>query len=115
MGPLGNNRFDDVDICKDVTIGKDMERSYLHKPSTRWSQIDEYGQNHPLETTELIELGLSNIEKELRLIPSEKKTAWTTAQSLCPDLVGDNHKLLFLRCEVFDAAVSFLLALWLNT
>jgi len=63
---------------------------------------DEYGQIHQRETPKFISLSLSNLDKKLQKIPDGKKEAWALAQNRCPDLVGDSHKLMFLRCEVFD-------------
>jgi len=57
---------------------------------------------------------LSNLDNELRKTPRDEKTAWIYALQECPDLVGDSHKLLFLRCEVFraDLAASRIVKYW---
>lgn len=66
---------------------------------------DVYGQVHPVETPELLESKKVELEQELDLIPPEEKTDWLEAQAKC-DFVGDDFKLKFLRCEVFNADVS---------
>eukprot|EP00574_Skeletonema_japonicum_P012968 CAMPEP_0201713528 /NCGR_PEP_ID=MMETSP0593-20130828/339_1 /ASSEMBLY_ACC=CAM_ASM_000672 /TAXON_ID=267983 /ORGANISM="Skeletonema japonicum, Strain CCMP2506" /LENGTH=303 /DNA_ID=CAMNT_0048202685 /DNA_START=23 /DNA_END=934 /DNA_ORIENTATION=+ len=61
-----------------------------------------YGQRpQPIETPEFLSTKYTELESELSKIPPEKKTAWTYATQNCPLLVGESHKLMFLRCEVF--------------
>jgi len=69
---------------------------------------DIYGQVHPVETEQLLADKRVELEEELSKIPSEDKTDWMEAQTKCEDqsLVGDDFKLKFLRCEVFNADVS---------
>jgi len=70
------------------------------------AQADVYGQIHPVETPELIANGLTNLEEELSKIPDKKKKALQQALIECPDVVNDSHKLMFLRCEVFNAKLA---------
>ena len=65
-----------------------------------------YGQVHPEETPDLLSNGQEALEKELNKIPIESKTGWLKANKQCLALVNEEHKLLFLRCEVFNAKVS---------
>lgn len=68
---------------------------------------DVYGQVHPVETPELLKTKRSEMETELDLIPPDEKQAWMQALAKCDEsLVGDDFKLKFLRCEVFNADVS---------
>jgi len=67
---------------------------------------DIYGQSHPIETPALIAEGFANLERELGKIPMKDKTAYIRAAKECPDVVNDAHKLMFLRCEVFNADLA---------
>lgn len=69
-------------------------------------EADVYGQIHPVESPSMIETGLSNLEKELSLISDEAKKALDRAIEKCPEVVNDRHKLMFLRCEVFNADLA---------
>lgn len=69
---------------------------------------DVYGQVHPIESDELLVAKLRDLEEELGLIATEDKTHWMQAMAKCPELVADDSKLKFLRCEVFNADVSTL-------
>lgn len=68
-----------------------------------------YGQIHPVETPELIGHGQAALQDELEKLSSEKKQGWLKAKEKCPDIVNDEqHTLLFLRCEVFNADLAAL-------
>lgn len=68
---------------------------------------DIYGQVHPVETPELIEQKLKDFRHELDLIPPNKRVNAILADEKCPDIVNDDvFKLLFLRCEVFNADLA---------
>lgn len=68
------------------------------------SAPDEYGHVHPNETQSLVRSKLEDLELELAKL--SKKDAYEQAQTKCPDQLTDAFKLMFLRCEVFDAIVS---------
>ena len=44
--------------------------------------------------------------KELDKLDEETKNGWDQAKVKCPNLVGEEHRLMFLRCEVFNEEVS---------
>lgn len=68
---------------------------------------DVYGQVHPVETPELLAAKRLEMEVELEQIPPEEKQAWMQALAKCDEsLVGDEAKLKFLRCEVFNADLA---------
>ncbi len=67
---------------------------------------DVYGQVHPLETKELLATKLQELEDELHQLPMEEKSEWMEALAKCPELVAEDFKLKFLRCEVFNSDVS---------
>jgi hypothetical protein len=70
---------------------------------------DMYGQVHPIETPELIAQKLVEFETELSKLSSgtsSEKAHVTQAEALCPELLTDDFKLMFLRCEVFNADLA---------
>jgi hypothetical protein len=70
-------------------------------------QPDVYGQVHPVETPELIAAKLKEFDQLVATLPVTKKTRYiAAAQAKCPDLLTDDFKLLFLRCDVFDCAAA---------
>jgi hypothetical protein len=71
------------------------------------SDADIYGQRHPIESTDLIGSKLMELDDELSKLTAEDAEGWTQAKEKCSsDLVDDDFKLMFLRCEVFNADVS---------
>lgn len=70
------------------------------------TEPDIYGQCHPVETPELIAQGFANLDAELAKIPIQDKAVLMRAMKECPDVVNDKHKLMFLRCEVFNADLA---------
>ena len=67
---------------------------------------DKYGQRYPIENDTLIELELANFEYQSKLLDSAEKVALTEATRRCPELLTKEFKLMFLRCECFNAKVS---------
>ena len=76
------------------------------KMKVEFTKEDCYGQKHPIESDQLIQIKLKELEVELEKIPSDEKELWEQAKTKCPDLADDEHRLMFLRCEVFNADVS---------
>lgn len=56
------------------------------------------------ETPELIEKALADFEVELEKI--DDKPEVLDANERCPEQLDDKFKLLFIRCEAFNAKVS---------
>jgi hypothetical protein len=69
---------------------------------------DIYGQIHPLESPDLLDRKLQELEATLDKLPTKTTANLTKAKEKCPELLDDDFQLLFLRCEVFDADVSLL-------
>lgn len=67
---------------------------------------DIYGQLHPVETLELIERKQKEFLQELEHLPADKKKNALLANERCPSLVTDEFRLMFLRCEVFNADLA---------
>jgi hypothetical protein len=67
---------------------------------------DIYWQLHPNETPELIAGKHKEFETEIGKLPADAKKNLNQAQERCPELLTDDFKLMFLRCEVFNAGVS---------
>jgi hypothetical protein len=74
--------------------------------STNDQTPDVYGQVHPVETQELIAIKLKEFVEEVAKLPDDKVLCLKQAQDICPHLLDDDFKLIFLRCEVFNADVS---------
>lgn len=73
---------------------------------TKGSKADVYGQYHPVETSDMISAKLEEFDREIKKLPEDTKASLLEAEEKCPDLVTDKFKLIFLRCEVFNADVS---------
>jgi hypothetical protein len=67
---------------------------------------DVYGQLHPVETPELIARKRVEFEDELKRVPDQEKISLMQAEEKCPELLTDDFKLMFLRCEVFQAKLA---------
>lgn len=66
-----------------------------------------YGQKpQPEETPEFLSKSHAALLEEIEKLPDDLKAGWLQAKEKCPDLVGEDHRLMFLRCEVFNAEVS---------
>ena len=72
---------------------------------------DQFGQQHPIETPEIIETKLRELHEQLehKIKPEKKKKVYEQAKMKCPELVTDQDLLLFLRCEAFRVNVSKIL------
>uniref|UniRef100_A0A7R9ZA46 CRAL-TRIO domain-containing protein n=1 Tax=Pseudictyota dubia TaxID=2749911 RepID=A0A7R9ZA46_9STRA len=82
-------------------IEAEERRLQFQLPSV--TKPDVYGQCHPLESPELIAGSLVRVEEELKSLPERVRNGWDEACERCPSLVGDDHKLMFLRCQGFHA------------
>ena len=73
-----------------------------------------YGQTHPNETQDLISESLVSLVHELDAYAPSKRANWDKAKERCPNLTDDKHKLMFLRCEVFnvDLAAARMISYW---
>lgn len=69
--------------------------------------LNLYGQRpQPDETPEFLSKMHSSLLEEIDKLPKEKKAGWFSAQAKChPSLVGEEHRLMFLRCELFNVEV----------
>jgi hypothetical protein len=67
---------------------------------------DIYDQVHPVETEDLVRNKLRAMQDEVAKLPESATTQLRNAQSNCPHLLTDDFRLMFLRCEVFNADVS---------
>jgi hypothetical protein len=72
-----------------------------------YTSPDVYGQVHPIETDELVQRKLQELETHLAEIAKKAAAAYGEAQTKCPQLItNDNFKLVFLRCEQFNAKLA---------
>ena len=69
------------------------------------TEPDQYGQAHPIETQDVVIHSLKEFEAAVEAIPAKDKPSLTEAQQKCPQLLTDDFKLQFLRCEVFNEKV----------
>ena len=68
---------------------------------------DLYGQRHAIETDKCVNDSLRLLEKELKKIPNVKRSGLEQASVICPEIYeSKEHRMLFLRCEQFNADVS---------
>eukprot|EP00978_Attheya_sp_CCMP212_P036083 scaffold161126_cov46-Attheya_sp.AAC.1 len=76
-------------------------------PHLRKTDRDQYGQEHPIETPELISSSLSLLVVELADIRRSERQYLVEAEEKYPELAkSDEHRILFLRCEMFNVDVS---------
>jgi len=74
---------------------------------TEKTKPDMYGQRHIHETLELISKKLSLLEQYVAELSHEESAGIQQAEKRCPTIVrSDEHRLVFLRSEMFNARVS---------
>jgi hypothetical protein len=86
----------------------------MSSAATKGQVPDIYGQVHPNETPELIAQKQTEFDTEIEKLASDAKENLLQAQERCPELLTHDFKLMFLRCEVFNADVSNSLARYLH-
>jgi CRAL/TRIO domain len=68
---------------------------------------DVYGQVHPIESDELVQRKLQELETHLaEIAKTAAAAAYGEAQTKCPQLIANDFKLVFLRCEQFNAKLA---------
>jgi CRAL/TRIO domain len=72
----------------------------------QYHEPDVYGQIHPIETPELIEVSLIGFEDELRLLPTEQTLYAYEAEIKCPTLAQRDLKIAFIRTESFQVKAA---------
>lgn len=72
------------------------------------AQLNLYGQKpQPLETPEFLSTSQTTLLTELDKLDTNLKSGYNQALTKCPNLVNEqSHKLMFLRCEVFNAHLA---------
>jgi hypothetical protein len=71
-----------------------------------FAEPDNYGQKHPIETPELVASKLVEFDQEVASLPASETEFVRQAEDRCPELLTSDFKLLFLRCEVFNAELA---------
>jgi hypothetical protein len=78
----------------------------MSSAATEGQVPDIYGQVHPVETPELIAQKQLEFETEIEKLAADTKHNLLQAQKQCPELLTHDFKLMFLRCEVFNADLA---------
>lgn len=83
------------------------DRKHVCSRFLRKHPPDLYGQCHAIETPKCVSDSLRLLEKELSKLPDEIRAGIEQASVICPEIyTSSEHRLLFLRCEQFNADVS---------
>jgi len=95
---------------QNITMASSESTSSVDEAITaKMAALGIYGQTpQPEETPEFLSKSHAALLTELDKLPSEKKAGWTKAVEKCPNLVGEDHRLMFLRCEVFNEELAAL-------
>ena len=77
------------------------------KATEAMDAVNLYGQrSQPDETPDFLLKSHRLLLDEIDKLPNEKKAGWLMAREKCdPTLVGEDHRLMFLRCELFNIEV----------
>ena len=82
---------------------------HIYSRFVKKRHADLYGQRHTIETSKCISDSLRLLEKELQKIPQDERSGIEHASIICPEIYASKeHRLLFLRCEQFNADVSIM-------
>ena len=101
-----------VSVCSsdDDRPSEQSNSSSCDKPNVRKHKItlldaDIYGQRHPVESETLIKSKLLEFGSSIKKLGPSRLKNVSAAELRCPELVSACFKLVFLRCECFDAEV----------
>eukprot|EP00532_Pseudo-nitzschia_australis_P007373 CAMPEP_0168177332 /NCGR_PEP_ID=MMETSP0139_2-20121125/8383_1 /TAXON_ID=44445 /ORGANISM="Pseudo-nitzschia australis, Strain 10249 10 AB" /LENGTH=480 /DNA_ID=CAMNT_0008096347 /DNA_START=194 /DNA_END=1636 /DNA_ORIENTATION=- len=98
---------DDVDPQEvDILLAKHLNELTFQNRTRINEEIHGVGCMAPEETPKLLATALQQLSLEINNIPSSEKQAFIQNQELFPDnryVNGRNFRLMFLRCELFDA------------
>ena len=73
------------------------------------AQLSIYGQrSQPEETPDFLSKSHTKLLSELNKLNSDIKAGWIKANEKCPQLVNEEHRLMFLRCELFNEELAAL-------
>lgn len=71
------------------------------------TDTNKFGQKHPIETVEKVANALKSLDEHLLLqVTTEDKAAYDRACKKKLSIVSSSHKLMFLRCELFDVELA---------
>jgi hypothetical protein len=101
---------DDDDACSSDC--SDDNSSDTQPLQVELTEPDVYGQRHPIENETLIAYKLREFGDEIKKLCPNQSVNLLTAERLCPELVMPSFKLIFLRCECFDAEVRPCRSCW---
>jgi hypothetical protein len=83
-----------------------QKKKTMSSEATAGQTPDVYGQLHPVETPELLKRKQKEFEEEMEKLSADEKKNILLAHEKCPELVADDFKLMFLRCEVYNADLA---------
>ena len=84
-----------------------MFESKVKMAATDAGAVTMYGQRPPRdESPEFLEASFRDLIDEIGKLPEADAAGWRRASSARPDLTGEAHRIMFLRCELFDAAAA---------
>lgn len=102
----GNNGSSTTSSSNTTTESRSTKK-HVYSRFLKKRPPDLYGQRHAIETDKCVNDSLRLLEKELQKIPNVKRSGLEQASVICPEIYeSKEHRLLFLRCEQFNADVS---------
>ena len=103
----GNNDGSSTTSSSNTTTESRPTKKHVCSRFLKKRPPDLYGQRHAIETDKCVNDSLRLLEKELQKIPNVKRSGLEQASVICPEIYeSKEHRLLFLRCEQFNADVS---------